>query len=62
MFTERPRLILIILIISATAYEGVLFGFALYKTLKSTAVRARKGSKISLYELLLRDNLFYFFG
>lgn len=48
--------------VPATAYEGVLFGFALYKTLKSTAGRFRSGGRISLYALLLRDNLFYFFG
>lgn len=48
--------------VPATAYEGVLFGFALYKTAKSTTGRLRKGKQLSLYSLLLRDNLFYFFG
>ncbi len=46
----------------ATAYEVVLFGFALYKTLHSTTTRLKKGNDLSLYSLLLRDNLFYFFG
>jgi len=48
--------------VPATVYEGILFGFALYKTLKSTASRVLRGAKLSLYSLLLRDNLFYFFG
>ncbi|KAK7045347.1 hypothetical protein VNI00_007596 [Paramarasmius palmivorus] len=48
--------------VPATAYEGVLFGFALYKTLKSTTVRLRSGTRVGLYSLLLRDNLFYFFA
>ncbi|KAF8882851.1 hypothetical protein BD779DRAFT_1541826 [Infundibulicybe gibba] len=48
--------------VPATAYEGVLFGWALYKTLKSTAGRAKRGTQVSLYSLLLRDNLFYFFA
>ncbi|KAI3614825.1 hypothetical protein WG66_003342 [Moniliophthora roreri] len=48
--------------VPATAYEGVLFGFALYKTLKSTTLRLRSGSRVGLYSLLLRDNLFYFFA
>ncbi|KAK1217205.1 hypothetical protein PQX77_020158 [Marasmius sp. AFHP31] len=48
--------------IPATAYEGVLFGFALYKTLKSSAVRLKDGRRVGLYGLLLRDNLFYFFA
>ncbi|THU90878.1 hypothetical protein K435DRAFT_781003 [Dendrothele bispora CBS 962.96] len=48
--------------VPATGYEGVLFGFALYKTLRSTTARIRNGVRVSLYSLLLRDNLFYFFG
>uniref|UniRef100_A0A0W0FEH9 DUF6533 domain-containing protein n=1 Tax=Moniliophthora roreri TaxID=221103 RepID=A0A0W0FEH9_MONRR len=48
--------------VPATAFEGVLFGFALYKTLKSTTLRLRSGSRVGLYSLLLRDNLFYFFA
>ncbi|KAL0574083.1 hypothetical protein V5O48_007868 [Marasmius crinis-equi] len=48
--------------IPATGFEGVLFGLALYKTLKSSAVRLRDGRKVGLYGLLLRDNLFYFFA
>ncbi|KAF5381687.1 hypothetical protein D9615_005458 [Tricholomella constricta] len=47
--------------IPATAFEGLLFGFALFKTLRSTTSRAIRGVKISLYEILLRDNLLYFF-
>ncbi|KAG7094295.1 hypothetical protein E1B28_007896 [Marasmius oreades] len=48
--------------VPATVFEGVLAGFALYKTLKSSTGRFRDGKRIGLYELLLRDNLFYFFG
>ncbi|KAF8066776.1 hypothetical protein FPV67DRAFT_1582357 [Lyophyllum atratum] len=47
--------------VPATAFEGLLFGFALFKTLRSTASRALNGVKISLYSLVLRDNLSYFF-
>lgn len=46
----------------ATAFEGVLFGWALYKTLKSSVGRWTSGIRISLYELILRDNLIYFSG
>ncbi|KAG7443214.1 uncharacterized protein BT62DRAFT_972533 [Guyanagaster necrorhizus] len=48
--------------VPATAYEGVLFGFALFKTLESTAGRIQKGRRVSLYSLLLRDNILYFFA
>ncbi|KAF9262098.1 hypothetical protein L218DRAFT_809162, partial [Marasmius fiardii PR-910] len=48
--------------VPATAYEGVLAGFAFYKTLKSSAERLRAGKRIGLFQLLLRDNLVYFFG
>jgi hypothetical protein len=48
--------------LTATAYEGVLFGFALYKTLGSTALRMKEGRTVSLYSLIIRDNLLYFFG
>ncbi|EIM82344.1 uncharacterized protein STEHIDRAFT_171293 [Stereum hirsutum FP-91666 SS1] len=48
--------------VPATAYEGVLFSFALWKTVKSTAGRVRNKARVSIYELLLRDNLFYFFA
>lgn len=47
--------------IPATAFEGLLFGFALFKTLRSTASRALNGVRISLSSLVLRDNLVYFF-
>jgi hypothetical protein len=50
------------LFLVATAYEGILFGFALYKTASSTTERLRKGNQLSLYSLILRDNLVYFFG
>lgn len=46
----------------ATAFEGILFGWALYKTLRSSVIRWSSGARISLYEVILRDNLIYFFG
>ncbi|KAG6831564.1 hypothetical protein H0H92_009483 [Tricholoma furcatifolium] len=48
--------------IPATIFEGILFGFALFKTLRSTTSRIMKRTKVSLYSLLLRDNVLYFFG
>ncbi|KAJ3725625.1 hypothetical protein DFJ43DRAFT_1002384, partial [Lentinula guzmanii] len=48
--------------VPATIYEGILFGFALYKTIQSNASQLRKGNRISLRSILLRDNLVYFFG
>ncbi|KAI0032781.1 hypothetical protein K488DRAFT_22931, partial [Vararia minispora EC-137] len=51
--------------VPATAYEGVLFAWALYKSLRSIALR--HGDKEStmpqtLYSIVLQDNLLYFFG
>ncbi|KAK0457031.1 uncharacterized protein EV420DRAFT_1551036 [Desarmillaria tabescens] len=48
--------------VPATAFEGVLFGFALFKTLESTAGRIQKKRSVSLYSLLLRDNILYFWA
>ncbi|KAJ7141638.1 hypothetical protein C8R46DRAFT_1135444 [Mycena filopes] len=48
--------------VPATIYEGILFGFALYKTFESTIVSLRKDGTLSIYTLLLRDNILYFFG
>ena len=53
---------------SATAYEGVLFGFALFKSSERMVTRARSKSSDSmdlrktLYSVVLHDNLLYFFG
>ncbi|KAL1664754.1 hypothetical protein GGF50DRAFT_54192 [Schizophyllum commune] len=47
--------------VPATAFEAVLFFFALHKTLHSTAQRFRRGERISLYQLVLRDQIIYFF-
>ncbi|KAF9489105.1 hypothetical protein BDN71DRAFT_1512458 [Pleurotus eryngii] len=46
--------------IPATAFEGVLFCFALYKGLQKSYWEARAQKRFSLYALLLRDNLLYF--
>ncbi|KAJ7108222.1 hypothetical protein C8R44DRAFT_636656 [Mycena epipterygia] len=48
--------------VPATIYEGILFSFALFKTSQSTIKSLREDSRISIYELLLRDNIVYFFG
>ncbi|KAJ8522144.1 hypothetical protein ONZ45_g1221 [Pleurotus djamor] len=47
--------------VPATAYEGVLFCFAVYKAASHTATTFQGGRRISLYALLIRDNLLYFF-
>ncbi|KAJ7073300.1 hypothetical protein B0H15DRAFT_925669 [Mycena belliarum] len=52
--------------VPATAYEGVLFGFALYRTCESAVIARRTGfgggTGPGLYALLLRDNVLYFLG
>ncbi|KAJ6563292.1 hypothetical protein DFH09DRAFT_1158906 [Mycena vulgaris] len=48
--------------VPATIYEGILFGFALFKTSQSTIRSLRMDSQLSVYSLLLRDNIAYFFG
>ncbi|KAJ7258416.1 hypothetical protein B0H12DRAFT_1182540 [Mycena haematopus] len=48
--------------VPATAYEGILFGFALYKTFERTLSSFRKDGTVSLYTVLLRDNILYFFS
>lgn len=45
---------------AATAFEGVLFLFALYKSMRSTARRVQKNLRVSLTTVLLRDNILYF--
>ncbi|KAJ7859292.1 hypothetical protein B0H14DRAFT_3864078 [Mycena olivaceomarginata] len=49
--------------VPATIYEGILFGFALFKTIeKATSSFRKEGTLSSLYAILLRDNIVYFFG
>ncbi|KAJ7811001.1 hypothetical protein B0H14DRAFT_2459801 [Mycena olivaceomarginata] len=49
--------------VPATIYEGILFGFALFKTIEKAISSFRKeGALSSLYAILLRDNIVYFFG
>ncbi|THH26326.1 hypothetical protein EUX98_g7860 [Antrodiella citrinella] len=50
--------------IPATAFEGVLFGFALAKSIRSLSRSWREsGVKfVTLYPLIVQDNLIYFFG
>ncbi|KAJ7642026.1 hypothetical protein FB45DRAFT_684541, partial [Roridomyces roridus] len=48
--------------IPATIYEGILFGFALFKTFETTFVNLRRKTRLSLYELMIRDNIMYFFA
>lgn len=48
----------------ATGYEGVLFGFALFRTCKSNLGASLRGErpKAMLQTILLHDNILYFFG
>ncbi len=48
-------------IYQSTAYEGVLFSFAVYKAV-TNALRCQETQRkhVSLYHLLVRDNLLYF--
>ncbi|KAF7296226.1 UBA-e1-C domain-containing protein [Mycena chlorophos] len=48
--------------VPATIFEGILFAFALAKTLESSISSLRRKKRLSLFELLLRDNILYFFG
>ncbi|KAJ7055850.1 hypothetical protein C8F01DRAFT_447501 [Mycena amicta] len=48
--------------VPATIFEGILFIFALAKTFESTIISWKTHGKLSLYTLLLRDNILYFFG
>ncbi|KAJ7105904.1 hypothetical protein C8R44DRAFT_987510 [Mycena epipterygia] len=48
--------------VPATAYEGILFGFALFKTFQSTIISLRRDSTMTLYSILIRDNILYFFA
>ncbi|KAJ7088579.1 hypothetical protein C8R44DRAFT_819037 [Mycena epipterygia] len=45
-----------------TIYEGILFGFALFKTCQSLANGYLKNRKMPIYSILLRDNILYFCG
>ncbi|KAF7313052.1 hypothetical protein MKEN_00990300 [Mycena kentingensis (nom. inval.)] len=44
----------------ATAFAGVLLASALTKTCESALTSLQMGKRLSLYELLLRDNILYF--
>jgi len=54
----------------ATIYEGVLFGFALYKSVSTiinrlpwrTNVSTSTGTRQTVYSIVLQDNLLYFFA
>ncbi|KAJ7658489.1 hypothetical protein B0H17DRAFT_1096860 [Mycena rosella] len=48
--------------VPATIYEGILFGFAAFKTFQSAQEGLRKVPGLTIYSLLLRDNLIYFFS
>ncbi|KAK0457033.1 uncharacterized protein EV420DRAFT_1271979 [Desarmillaria tabescens] len=48
--------------VPATAYEGVLFSFAIYKTLESMMDKMRRGHRDGVHSVLLRDNILYFLG
>jgi len=46
----------------ATLFEINLFGFALYKSIRSISVRRKLNKRVPLIYLLLQDNIMYFFG
>ena len=47
----------------ATAFEGILFLWAVHKTLRSTFRKWRVTNSFeSLYSTIVRDNILYFFG
>ncbi|RXW25554.1 hypothetical protein EST38_g371 [Candolleomyces aberdarensis] len=48
--------------IPATAFELVLFGFVLYKSSRSVAHKIRLKQGVSLTQVLISDNIIYFFG
>ncbi|KAJ6470162.1 hypothetical protein DFH09DRAFT_1110916 [Mycena vulgaris] len=48
--------------VPATIDEGILFSFVLVKTSQSTIRSLRQDTQVSIYALLLRDNIAYFFG
>ncbi|KAJ7669123.1 hypothetical protein B0H17DRAFT_989749 [Mycena rosella] len=48
--------------VPATIYEGILFGFALFKTFQTIILCLRTDSALPIHTLLLRDNIMYFFG
>lgn len=49
---------------AATVFEGILFGFALWKSIQTTAERMNTGGSIrhSIMTIVTRDNILYFFG
>ncbi|KAL4263456.1 DUF6533 domain-containing protein [Pleurotus pulmonarius] len=48
--------------VPATGYEGVLFCFAVYKAVTEAAQTFMHEKRVSLYSILIRDNLLYFFS
>ncbi|KAH8822582.1 hypothetical protein DL96DRAFT_1714040 [Flagelloscypha sp. PMI_526] len=53
-----------VLWIPATVFEGILFGFALWKSAVTTMEEMRSGVSIrkSIMSVVTRDNILYFFG
>ncbi|TEB18585.1 hypothetical protein FA13DRAFT_1745591 [Coprinellus micaceus] len=45
-----------------TVFEGVLFGFVLYKAANSLTMKVRLNQRWSISQVLLGDNILYFFG
>ncbi|KAJ7086242.1 hypothetical protein C8R44DRAFT_991656 [Mycena epipterygia] len=48
--------------VPATIYEGILFGFALFKTCESIVDGCLRNYRMPIYSILLRDNVIYFLG
>ena len=57
---QRP--LLIYTFRSATGFELVLFGFVLYKGVRSYTVKAPFPERPTLVEVLIGDNILYFLG
>jgi hypothetical protein len=47
---------------TATVFEVILLGFVVYKSIGALSMRAHLKVRASLNEVLLGDNILYFFG
>lgn len=47
---------------TATVFEVILLGFVVYKSVGALSMRAHLKVRASLNEVLLGDNILYFFG
>ena len=47
---------------SATIFEGILFGFILYRSFRMNFRNLRAGRGVSLYEVIIKDQIRYWVG